>query len=150
MAAAPQGNKQAYLDHVGEASTLFEDHGATRMVENWGDDVPVGKVTDFHRAVQKRDGEAVLFSWVEWPSKDLRDYGMKALEQDDRMKTLVMPFDGQRMIYGGFSPIVEEGSAGGPGYVDGIVAPVPRATRAAYSNKESGAAARFREDGWAR
>lgn len=69
MAAVPQENKQAYLDHVREASRLFKDHGATRMVENWGDDVPVGKVTDFHRSVQKRDGEAVLFSWVEWPSK---------------------------------------------------------------------------------
>ena len=107
VAAVPQENKQAYLDHVREAWSLFKDHGATRMVENWGDDVPVGKATDFHRAVQKRDGEAVLFSWVEWPSKDMRDYGTKALEQDDRMKTLVMPFDGQRMIYGGFTPILD-------------------------------------------
>jgi len=62
VAAVPQENKQAYLDHVHEALRLFKDHGATRMVENWGDDVPAGKVTDFHRAVQKRDGEAVLFS----------------------------------------------------------------------------------------
>ena len=74
----PQENKQAYLDHGREALTLFKDHGATRMVENWGDDVPVGKVTDFHRAVQKRDDETVLFSWVEWPSKDVRDAGVHA------------------------------------------------------------------------
>ena len=67
--AVPQQNKQAFLDHVREASSLFKDHGATRMVENWGDDVPVGKVTDFHRAVRKRNGEAVLFSWVEWSSR---------------------------------------------------------------------------------
>jgi uncharacterized protein YbaA (DUF1428 family) len=107
----------------------------------------VGKVTDFHRAVQKRDGEAVLFSWVEWPSKDVRDYGTKALEQDDRMKTLVMPFDGQRMIYGGFSPIVEEGSANGTSYVDGIAAPVPLANRAAYIDTASGTARLFREYG---
>ena len=107
VAAVPQENKQAYLDHVREASRLFKDHGATRMVENWGDDVPVGKVTDFHRAVQTRDGEAVLFSWVEWPSKDLRDYGTKALKEDDRMKTLAIPFDGQRMIYGGFATILD-------------------------------------------
>ena len=73
VAAVPQENKQAYLDHVREALSLFKDHGATRMVENWGDDVPAGKVTDFHRAVRKCDGEAVLFSWVEWPSKDVRD-----------------------------------------------------------------------------
>jgi uncharacterized protein YbaA (DUF1428 family) len=70
VAAVPQENKQAYLDHASEARSLFKDHGATRMVEKWGDDVPEGKVTDFHRSVQKKDGEAVLFSWIEWPSKD--------------------------------------------------------------------------------
>jgi uncharacterized protein YbaA (DUF1428 family) len=64
----PQENKQAYLDHAREARSLFKDHGATRMAENWGDDVPEGKVTDFHRPVQKKDGEVVLFSWIEWPS----------------------------------------------------------------------------------
>jgi uncharacterized protein YbaA (DUF1428 family) len=107
VAAVPQENKRAYLDHAREALSLFKDHSATRMVENWGDDVPVGKVADFHRAVQKRDGEAVLFSWVEWRSKDVRNAGMKALGQDDRMKTLVMPFDGQRMIYGGFATVLD-------------------------------------------
>jgi uncharacterized protein YbaA (DUF1428 family) len=129
VAAVLQENKPAYLDHAREALSVFKDHGATRMVENWGADVPVGKVTDFRRSVQKRDGEAVLFSWVEWPSKDVRDAGMKALEQDERMKTLVMPFDGQRMIYGGFSPVVEEGSTSVIGYVDGT-APVPLANPA--------------------
>ena len=68
VAAVPQENKQAYLDHAREARSLFKDHGATRMVGNWRDDVPGGKVTDFHRSVQKKDGEAVLFSWIEWPS----------------------------------------------------------------------------------
>jgi hypothetical protein len=71
--------------------------------------------------VQKKDGEAVLFSWVEWPSKDVRDAGMTALMADARMKTLKMPFDGQRMIFGGFSPIVEKGSAKGASYTDGFV-----------------------------
>ena len=112
MAAVPQANKQAYLDHVREALTLFKDHGAARMVENWADDVPEGKVTDFHRSVRKKDDEAVLFSWIEWPSREARDSGMKAMMQDERMKTLGMPFDGQRLIFGGFSPIVETGSAG--------------------------------------
>jgi len=147
VAAVPQENRQAYLDHAREALTLFKDHGATRMVENWGDDVPVGKVTDFHRSVQKRDGEAVLLSWIEWPSKVVRDVGMKALEQDERMKTLVMPFDGQRLIYGGFSPIVEEGSLDGTGYVDGIAAPVPLANRAAFIEMASRTARLFREYG---
>jgi len=147
VAAVPQENRQAYLDHAREALSLFKDHGATRMVENWGDDVPVGKVTDFHRSVQKQDGEAVLFSWVEWPSKDVRNAGMKALEQDERMKTLVMPFDGRRMIYGGFSPVVEEGSANVTGYIDGIAAPVPLANRAAFIDMASKAARLFREYG---
>ena len=113
VAAVPQANKAAYLDHVREAAALFKDHGAVRMVENWGDDVPEGKVTDFHRSVRKKDDEAVLFSWIEWPSREARDAGMKALMQDERMKTLKMPFDGQRLIFGGFSPIVETGSAQG-------------------------------------
>ena len=111
VAAVPQANKQAYLDHVREALTLFKDHGAARMVENWADDVPEGKVTDFHRSVRKKDDEAVLFSWIEWPSREARDSGMKAMMQDERMKTLGMPFDGQRLIFGGFSPIVETGTA---------------------------------------
>ena len=115
VAAVPQANKAAYLDHVREAAALFKDHGAVRMVENWGDDVPAGKVTDFHRSVRKKDDEAVLFSWIEWPSREARDAGMKALMQDERMKTLKMPFDGQRLIFGGFSPIVETGSAKGAG-----------------------------------
>jgi hypothetical protein len=78
-------------------------------VENWGDDVPEGKVTDFHRSVQKKDGEAVLFSWIEWPSKDVRDAAMMALMADARMKTLKMPFDGQRMIFGGLLADRREG-----------------------------------------
>jgi uncharacterized protein YbaA (DUF1428 family) len=73
VAAVPQENKQAYLDHAREARSLFKDHSTTRMVENWGDDVPEGKVTDFHRSVQKKDGEVILFSWIEWPPKVVRD-----------------------------------------------------------------------------
>jgi uncharacterized protein YbaA (DUF1428 family) len=70
VAAVPQANKAAYLDHAREALPLSKDHGAARMVENWGDDVPEGKVTDFHRSVRKKDDEAVLFSWIEWPSRE--------------------------------------------------------------------------------
>jgi uncharacterized protein YbaA (DUF1428 family) len=147
VAAVPQENKQAYLDHASQAQSLFKDHGATRMVENWGDDVPEGKVTDFHRSVQKKDGEAVLFSWIEWPSKDVRDAGMMALMADARMKTLNMPFDGQRMIFGGFSPIVEKGSAKGTSYADGFVVPVPAANRDAYIRMASNAASVFEEYG---
>src|ERR1700724_2573065 len=147
VVAVPQENKLAYLDHAREALSLFKDHGATRMVENWGDDVPGGKVSDFHRSVQKKDGEAVLFSWIEWPSKDVRDAGMTALMADARMKTLKMPFDGQRMIFGGFSPIVEKGSAKGASYADGFVVPVPGANRDAYIRMASNAASVIEEYG---
>jgi uncharacterized protein YbaA (DUF1428 family) len=147
VAAVPQANKQAYLDHVRKALTLFKDHGAVRMVENWADDVPEGKVTDFHRSVRKKDDEAVLFSWVEWPSREARDNGMKAMMQDERMKSMTMPFDGQRLIFGGFSPIVETGSTKGTGYADGFVVPVPAANRDAYIKMALNASRVFNEYG---
>jgi uncharacterized protein YbaA (DUF1428 family) len=147
VAAVPQANKAAYLDHVREAAALFKDHGAVRMVENWGDDVPAGKVTDFHRSVRKKDDEAVLFSWIEWPSREARDTGMKALMQDERMKTLKMPFDGQRLIFGGFSPIIETGSAKGAEYADGFVVPVPAVNRDAYIRMALNMSSVFKEYG---
>jgi uncharacterized protein YbaA (DUF1428 family) len=147
VAAVPQENEQAYLDHARAALSLFKDHGATRMVENWGDDVPEGKVTDFHRSVRRKEGEVVLFSWIEWPSKEVRDAGMKALMEDERMRALAMPFDGQRMIFGGFTPFVETGSAESLGYADGFVVPVPDAGRAAYVRLASDAARVFTEYG---
>src|SRR5438270_779048 len=109
VAAVPQENKQAYLDHVREASRLFKDHGATRMVENWGDDVPDGKITDFRRAVDAREGEIVVFSWIEWPSKQVRGEAWPKLMTDPRMQPDKdkMPFDGQRMIYGGFATVLD-------------------------------------------
>lgn len=87
--------------------------GATRVLECWGDDVKPGQWTDFRRAVDARDDEAVVFSWVEWPDKATRDAAMSNME--DRMKTdprwdpatNPMPFDGRRMIFGGFQPVVD-------------------------------------------
>ena len=107
VAAVPRANKQAYHDHVREALTFFKDHGAMRMVENWADDVPDGRVTDFHRSVRKKDDEAVVFSWIEWPSREARDAGMKAMMQDERMKSMAMPFDGKRLIFGGFDMFLQ-------------------------------------------
>lgn len=102
-------SKAAYFDMARNASAVFLDHGATRVVECWGDDVPAGKVTDYYRAAHAKDGEAVVYSWIEWPSKAVRDAGMKATMEDERMKTApeTMPFDGMRMVYGGFAPIVD-------------------------------------------
>jgi uncharacterized protein YbaA (DUF1428 family) len=105
VAAVPAANKDAYLAHVKEALPLFKEFGATRMVECWGDDVPEGKVTDFRGAVKAKDDEVVVFSWIEWPSKEVRDAGMKKMMDDPRMKEMKMPFDGKRMIFGGFQPI---------------------------------------------
>lgn len=107
VAAVPAANKQAYLDHARQALPIFKEFGALRLVECWGDDVPDGKVTDFKRAVQARAEEVVVFSWIEWPSKAVRDAGMKRMMEDPRMKDMQMPFDGQRMIYGGFQPILD-------------------------------------------
>lgn len=103
------GNKDAYRALATKASQVFRDHGATRVVEAWGDDVPAGKVTDYARAAHAKDGESVVYSWVEWPSKEARTKGWEKVMADERMKPDggEMPFDGARMIYGGFAPIVE-------------------------------------------
>ncbi len=111
--AVPQSNKQKFIDHASKADAVFLELGATRMLECWGDDVPEGKVTDFYRAVGAKDDEVVAFSWVEWPDKATRDAAMAkmmdgSLMHDSRMSSATnpMPFDGMRMIYGGFVPVV--------------------------------------------
>ncbi len=103
----PSDGKEAFIHHARIADSLFLEHGATRVIECWGDDVPDGKLTDFRRSVQATDDETVCFSWIEWPDKETRDAGMKSLMEDPRMKDIPeMPFDGKRMIYGGFAPVV--------------------------------------------
>ncbi len=111
--AVPQANKQQFIDHANMADNLFIEWGALRVLECWGDDVPEGKVTDFRRAVQAKDDEVVVFSWVEWPDKATRDAAMAKMmdpdNQDPRMDPAKnpMPFDGKRMIFGGFVPVVD-------------------------------------------
>jgi uncharacterized protein YbaA (DUF1428 family) len=107
VAAVPKANRDQYLAHAKESAKVFKEYGATKCVETWEDDVPDGKVTDFHRAVQAKPDEAVVFSWIRWPDKATRDDGWKKMMDDDRMKSASMPFDGKRMIYGGFAPIFE-------------------------------------------
>ncbi len=106
----PAGGKQAYLKTASMAAELFKEHGATRVVECWGDNLPDGKVTDFKKAVKAEPGETVVFSWIEWPSKAARDEGMAKFMADPRMtqNTDPMPFDGQRMFFGGFETILDE------------------------------------------
>ncbi len=113
--AVPSANKQAFIDHARMIDPLFMELGATRIVECWGDDVARGQVTDFYRAVQAKEDEAVCFSWVEWPDKATRDAAMARMqalmESDERwsLEKHPMPFDGRRMIFGGFMPVLELG-----------------------------------------
>jgi uncharacterized protein YbaA (DUF1428 family) len=110
--AVPKANKDKFVAHAEKGDSVFMDLGATRVVECWGDDVPDGKLTDFRRAVQATADEDVVFSWIEWPDKATRDAGMakmmELMKTDERMSPEhnPMPFDGKRMIYGGFAPIV--------------------------------------------
>ena len=104
----PLGGKDAYLAAAAKAAPLFKEYGATRIVECWADDVPDGKVTDFKGAVKAGEGETVVFSWIEYPSKEIRDEAGRKMMADPRMTMgEPMPFDGKRMIYGGFRPILD-------------------------------------------
>lgn len=110
--AVPTANKQKFIDHANQGDSVFVEYGATRVLECWGDDVPKGEQTDFHRAVQAKDDETVVFSWIEWPDKATRDAGMEKVMKDPRLspESNPMPFDGKRLIYGGFTPVVEVGA----------------------------------------
>ena len=103
----PEGKKDAYRKIAAQAAPIFKEYGALDVWECWGDDVPDGKVTDFKTAVKCEPGENVVFSWIVWPSKEVRDAGQEEVMNDPRMnmKPEDMPFSGQRMIYGGFTPL---------------------------------------------
>jgi uncharacterized protein YbaA (DUF1428 family) len=149
IAAVPRANKDAYRRHAAGAVAMFKEFGATRQVETWGDDVPDGKVTDFKGAVKARPDEVVVFSWLEYPDKATRDKANKQIMNDPKMKELgaQMPFDGKRMIFGGFQPINDSGQAPRPGYVDGIITAVPAANKAAYREMADKHAAILKEYG---
>ncbi|MES2782520.1 MAG: DUF1428 domain-containing protein [Pseudomonadota bacterium] len=116
--ACPKENKQKFIDHANMADSMFLEMGALRVVECWGDDVPEGTSTDFYKAVKAEPDEAVLFSWIEWPDKETRDAGMAKMTEmmsdpskvDPRMdpEKNPMPFDGKRMVFGGFVPVYDK------------------------------------------
>lgn len=107
--AVPTAKKDEYLKLAQTAAPLFKEYGALQVVETWGDDVPEGELTSFTMAVQRQPEESVVFSWIVWPSRAVRDEGMKKVMADPRMdmKPDAMPFDGKRMIFGGFQVILE-------------------------------------------
>jgi uncharacterized protein YbaA (DUF1428 family) len=149
VAAVPAANKEAYRKHAAAAAPLFKEFGATRMVEAWGDDVPDGNVTDFKGAVKAKQDEVVVFSWLEFPTKEAAGAAFEKIMSDPRMKEMgaTMPFDGQRMIFGGFTTIVDESAGGKMGYVDGSLLPVPAGNKDAYRVMAAKLAALFREHG---
>ena len=108
VAAVPTQNREKFLQHAREAAAVFKQHGALRVVECWGDDVPAGELTSFPMAVKCKADETVVFSWIVWPSREVRDAGMEAVMNDPRMSENPMPFDGSRLIYGGFQMIMDE------------------------------------------
>jgi uncharacterized protein YbaA (DUF1428 family) len=107
--AVPTANREMFREHAAASAAIFKEHGALRVVECWGDDVPDGDVTSFPLAVQKQAGETVVFAWILWPSREARDAGMAKAMADPRLRPErnPMPFDRERVIYGGFEAIVD-------------------------------------------
>jgi uncharacterized protein YbaA (DUF1428 family) len=109
VAAVPIENREAYIEHAKAAAEIFKENGALSVVECWEDEVPEGKVTSFPMAVKRKEGEAIIFAWITWPSREVHDKGMKAAMEDPRLQPdrNPMPFDGQRMIFGGFTTVID-------------------------------------------
>ncbi|MBY0612593.1 MAG: DUF1428 domain-containing protein [Beijerinckiaceae bacterium] len=105
--ATPAAEQPAFIEHAMRMDAIFLELGALRVVEAWGDDVPDGTLTDFKKAVQAKPDEVVVFSWIEWPDRETRDIAMEKLRSDGRMMAEPMPFDGKRMIFGGFRAVVD-------------------------------------------
>ena len=109
--AVPTANRQAFIDHARMADEVFLEQGAHRIVECWQDDVPTGQQTDFFRTVKAEAGEGIVFAFMEWPSREICDAAAAKMQADERMKMPPdLPFVGQRMVYGGFTPVVELGA----------------------------------------
>lgn len=135
LAAVPSDKKQEYLEHLAAAWQLMRGYGAVRIVESWGVDVPRGKVNDLYGAVDARDDEAVVFAWLEWPDKQTADDAWQKMQTDPAMRQMPPPpFDGSRMIFGGFQPLLSQGSDRDAGYIQGFVLAVPGDAKSAYAD----------------
>ena len=145
----PEANRDKYRQAANDFSSLVQGLGVQRQVEAWDNDVPEGKVTDFRKAVDAQPDEKVVFSWFEYPDRATRDSANQKFRSDPRMEELGknMPFDGKRMIMGGFDAIVEEGQSGGGNYTDGYVVPVIKGKEEAYRQLAQKMAGVFRQNG---
>lgn len=115
LLAVPGDKKDAYRDMAEKAAAKFAEYGITELVENWEEDVADGKVTDFRRATKAKEGEKIVFSWVIWPDKATADEAHQKMSEDPFWTEDVMaemPFDGMRMMWGGFTPLVTLGRDG--------------------------------------
>jgi uncharacterized protein YbaA (DUF1428 family) len=130
----PQANREAFASHANQLSPALRQCGVLRQVEAWGSDLPEGKLTDFHKAVNATADETVVFAWFEYPDRPARDAANEKMMNSAEMMDMStdVPFDAKRMILGGFEAVVEEGSGRGT-YVDGIVVPVPEGSREEYA-----------------
>ena len=148
LVPVPENAREDYRKHAADAAPIFHDIGVQRHFEAWDSDVPEGKVTDFRKAVDAKPDEKVVFSWFEYPDRATRDSANQKIMSDERMKALGtdMPFDGKRMVVGGFKAIVEEGSERGD-YTDGFVVPVPESKTDAYQELAAKMAKVFRQHG---
>jgi uncharacterized protein YbaA (DUF1428 family) len=146
VAAVPTERREEYRRHAQEMLPLFREFGVRHLVDAWGDDVPPGEVTDFAGTVQATPDETIAISWLEYPSKAERDEAIRRMMEDDRFREAAggMPFDGRRMIYGGFGALVDVGGGSGEiGYLDGYIVAVPEANRDAYRRIAEEAAGHF-------
>lgn len=135
IVAVPTAKKQEYIEHLAAAWQLMRNHGAVRIVESWGVDVPRGKVNDLHGAVDAREDETIAFGWMEWPDKESADNAWQQMQSDPAMQQMPPPpFDGGRMIFGGFQPLFTQGSDRDAGYIQGFVLAVPEDSKSAYAD----------------
>ena len=110
LVPVPKAKKEAYIKLAEASGPIFQEYGAVRIVENWSETTPEGKVTDYKKAVDAQDNEAVVFSWIEWPDQATCDAAAEKMESDPRWTEMgEMPFDGKRLIYAGFETIFKVG-----------------------------------------
>ncbi len=153
--AVPKANKQALIAFAQKSAELFVKHGALRVVESWGDhfDEEEGAAT-FAAGVKCKDDEQVMFSWCEWPDRATRDAAYENMMEDiEKLGLMEMPFDGKRMIYGSFKPIVEtpvipsSQFSGTTNYVDGYLYAIQKRRKDEFIKFAEEMAALFKRSG---